>query len=197
MENNHHNANFRTFGLRCVIPLPLCPKIKRKCRKKTQGGYVMRLIAFALAAAFVGVAASGANAQGCGCTNQANNAALSGPPCSAPNGYTLAPGCCFEYRPCCDNAWAGYCEQHAKMQAFWAGVGTPRPWTPLFAPNPPKAVRCGRPCVQPCSQPAPAPAAAAPVQPKAESHPIPAPTPAPLPPSIKTPEVPKEPAPKK
>jgi hypothetical protein len=51
----------------------------------------------------------------------------SGPACFGPPGYCLAPGCC-ECAPCaCDNAWAGYCEQKARWQAFWTGVGMPHP----------------------------------------------------------------------
>ena len=46
-------------------------------------------------------------------------------PGMGPAGYCLAPGCCEEHHHCCDNAWAGYCEHRARVDAFWAHVGTP------------------------------------------------------------------------
>ena len=37
--------------------------------------------------------------------------------------YGTVPGCC-DYPPsCCDNAWAGYCEEKARCHAFWHRVG--------------------------------------------------------------------------
>jgi hypothetical protein len=61
-----------------------------------------------------------------GCTN-CNRTAKAGPwtaeACAAPAGFGCLPGCCEERRHCCDNAWAGYCEHHARVEAFWAGVG--------------------------------------------------------------------------
>jgi hypothetical protein len=46
---------------------------------------------------------------------------------AAPGGFGLVPGCCACQPSCCDNAWAGYCLQKARWQAFWARVGIPRP----------------------------------------------------------------------
>jgi hypothetical protein len=45
--------------------------------------------------------------------------------CSTP-AYCLVPGCCEDPKHCCDNAWAGYCDHRAKVDAFWSRVGTPR-----------------------------------------------------------------------
>lgn len=68
---------------------------------------------------------------GCGCQNSAavgqpSYAALSGEACCSPAGYALTPGCCEYSRPCCNNAWAGYCAHRAKVDAFWSRVGVPR-----------------------------------------------------------------------
>ncbi len=99
-----------------------------------QGVLAMRRINWILAAAvFVGVAGPAASLDaGCGCA-ECNGAmaagywALGGPACCSPPGYCLAPGCGEDSRPCCDNAWAGYCQRKAKVQAFWAKVGVPKP----------------------------------------------------------------------
>jgi hypothetical protein len=45
--------------------------------------------------------------------------------CASPCGHALVPGCCEDTRHCCDNAWAGYCDHRARVDAFWAKVGTP------------------------------------------------------------------------
>ena len=52
--------------------------------------------------------------------------ALDGDICGTPAGYCLAPGCCEYSRHCCDNAWAGYCQHRAKVDAFWSRVGGPK-----------------------------------------------------------------------
>jgi hypothetical protein len=44
-------------------------------------------------------------------------------PCATPPGFALEPGCCEEHRHCCDNAWAGYCDHRAKVDACWSQVG--------------------------------------------------------------------------
>jgi hypothetical protein len=44
-------------------------------------------------------------------------------PCAGPIGYCLTPGCCEHTRRCCDNAWAGYCEHRAKVEACCANAG--------------------------------------------------------------------------
>jgi hypothetical protein len=63
----------------------------------------------------------------CGEVSPQSFYSYSGPACFSPPGYCLAPGCC-ECPPCaCDNAWAGYCEQKARWQAFWTQVGMPHP----------------------------------------------------------------------
>jgi len=53
--------------------------------------------------------------------------ACSRPMCANPGGFAFVPGCCECQPSCCDNAWAGYCQQKARWQAFWARVGMPRP----------------------------------------------------------------------
>lgn len=60
-----------------------------------------------------------------------------------------SPGCCVCQPSCCDNAWAGYCQQKARWQAFWARVGTPRPPHCASRVCPPGAVmaNCGEPIV--------------------------------------------------
>jgi hypothetical protein len=139
----------------------------------------MRLMAFALAAAMVAgswAAAVGyAGCQGCG-KSVVGGGAFCGPACSSPNGYTLSPGCCENTQPCCNNAWEGYCEHRAKVQAFWANVGTPRPCTGIFSPIMPSVAMKVVKVVQipPCEQPTPAAAAT--------GSSTSAPTPAPVPP---------------
>ena len=64
---------------------------------------------------------------------QASPWAMDGAPCCSPPGYTLVPGCCECSRHCCDNAWAGYCEHRAQVDAFWARVGVPKPRRRLIA----------------------------------------------------------------
>ena len=51
--------------------------------------------------------------------------ALCGPPCSSPPGYAVPP-CCHDTHPCCQNAWAGYCEEVAPFRAWWARIGAPK-----------------------------------------------------------------------
>ncbi len=66
----------------------------------------------------------------CGCRsaaimNRPGYAALCGEACSCPSGYALVPGCCEDCKPCCDNAWAGYCQHRTKVDACWSRVGVP------------------------------------------------------------------------
>lgn len=69
--------------------------------------------------------AAPAGQPGCmNCNRTAANSPWAAEACAAPAGFTCTPGCCEERRPCCDNAWDGYCEHHARVQAFWACVGT-------------------------------------------------------------------------
>lgn len=67
----------------------------------------------------------------CGCRgatmmNQPGYAALCGEACCSPPGYALVPGCCEDWKPCCANAWAGYCAHRSKVDACWSRVGMPR-----------------------------------------------------------------------
>ncbi len=71
-----------------------------------------------------------AAAADCGCRgaalmNYPGYAALCGEACCCSPGYALVPGCCENYKPCCDNAWAGYCEHRAKVDARRSRVGVP------------------------------------------------------------------------
>jgi hypothetical protein len=98
----------------------------------------MRWTGWVLMAAAITVAGSAAGYQpGCASCNGGNTV---GPwdaePCAGPSCYCLAPGCCEEHRHCCDNAWAGYCEHRARVDAFWTSVGEPGKCT------------CRRPCRQ-------------------------------------------------
>ena len=121
----------------------------------------MRMTSRILTAAFVvGIIGVASLVQaGCtGCSGSADygNPALGAEPCCSPPGYCMAPGCCEVYKPCCDNAWAGYCEHKAKVQAFWARVGVKKPKTrrSFFSCFP----WC-RPCYEeplPCEAPTPA-----------------------------------------
>ncbi len=43
--------------------------------------------------------------------------------CAQPGGAGV-PGCCEERRHCFDNAWDGYCQERARVDAFWSKVGT-------------------------------------------------------------------------
>jgi len=74
-----------------------------------------------------GYESGGAGCHGTAMFGQPSPSALGGGACCSPSGYTLVPGCCEYYHPCCDNAWSGYCEHRAKVQAFWSRVGAPKP----------------------------------------------------------------------
>jgi hypothetical protein len=101
---------------------------------------------------------------------------LDAEPCCGPIGYCLGPGCCEYRRHCCDNAWAGYCEEKARSEAFWANFCNP----------------CGGSCRRSCRQApmavydsacptstvAPQPTPAVQPAPAVPAHP-PAPTPTP------------------
>ncbi|MBN2579757.1 MAG: hypothetical protein JXB10_12275 [Pirellulales bacterium] len=63
----------------------------------------------------------------CGGVSAGNYYAYCGPACYGPPGFCLVPGCCECPPTACDNAWAGYCQEKARWQAFWTRVGTPRP----------------------------------------------------------------------
>ena len=106
--------------------------------------------------------------------------ALDAEACCTPPGYCLSPGCCEHSRRCCDNAWAGYCEHRAKVEAFWARVGVPKPHGRPAACRQAPMAPCA-PCSTPAVQPTPAvlPPSTSPLPPPAppekatrkESHP--------------------------
>jgi hypothetical protein len=85
----------------------------------------------AIVAACVGQANGQFGCRGCG-GGQSNPMYLSGEACYSPPGYAggiATSGCsgyCGPSRTCCDNAWAGYCCHHAKVQAFLTRVGVPK-----------------------------------------------------------------------
>jgi hypothetical protein len=92
----------------------------------------MRWTGSVLAAVVIGVAGPAAGYQpGCaGCNGgmSAGSWAQRGQDaeaCASPGGHCFAPGCCEDTRHCCDNAWAGYCDHRAKVDAFWSHVGVP------------------------------------------------------------------------
>jgi len=49
---------------------------------------------------------------------------LCGPACSSPPGYAMPPHSCEVRHSCCENAWAGYCEEVARHNAWWTHFGT-------------------------------------------------------------------------
>ena len=46
------------------------------------------------------------------------------PACCVSAGLNLQGGCCECQPNCCSNAWAGYCQEKARWQAFWTRFGT-------------------------------------------------------------------------
>jgi hypothetical protein len=93
--------------------------------------------------------------------------------CAAPAGYTLAPGCCEEHRRCCDNAWDGYCDHRARVEACWARVGAntcycgPQAWRfrwPFSSVSSDACTSCTTPVDQPSPTPAVAPTPASPAR---------------------------------
>ena len=85
------------------------------------------------AVAVIGIAGPALAYQpGCGCNGQMaagrpGYQGLGAEACCGPTGYSLTPGCCEDQRPCCNNAWAGYCAHRAKVEACWGRIGAPRP----------------------------------------------------------------------
>jgi hypothetical protein len=142
----------------------------------------MRATSWVIAAAVIGLASPAAgHPSGCAGCNRGQAAgptaswALDAEACATPPGYTLAPGCCEESRHCCDNAWAGYCEHRAKVEAFWARVGTAKPYCRPAGCRPTSMAPCAEhpakavqptPAVPPDTvAPPPAPATEAPLPP--------------------------------
>lgn len=103
----------------------------------------------------IGLAGSAAGYQpGCmGCNRGTTTGPLYAEACASPPGYALMPGCCEEHRRCCDNAWAGYCDHRARVEAYWYRVGTPA----AHARSRPCRKAPMTPCTtgQPCSAPDP------------------------------------------
>jgi hypothetical protein len=120
--------------------------------------------------ALVGLAASAAEGQA-GCTNCKGKLppGLDAEACAAPGGFCLEPGCCEESRRCCDNAWAGYCDHRARVDAFWSRVGVPGSHG--------RGRACRWAVTTPCSMCEQAPADLQPLP--AVNSPTPAPSPAP------------------
>jgi hypothetical protein len=142
----------------------------------------MRWTDWILTAAMVAVCVGQANGQsGCrGCGGgtaawQSNSMYLAGEACLSPPGYAggiAMSGCyCGPSQPCCDNAWAGYCCHHAKVQAFLTRIGVPKV---RCYPGSPKAVMPAAGCVEcpdPTEQPTPT---VAPIRPLPPVPPVPA-----------------------
>jgi hypothetical protein len=94
---------------------------------------------------------------------------LSGEAGCSPPGLALSAWrgpscCCANQQPCCDNAWDGYCQHHARAQAFWTQVGVPKTrCCPCYMPRTQMTVCGGCPQCSPATvQPTPSPAADAP-----------------------------------
>jgi hypothetical protein len=91
---------------------------------------------------------------------QPNYASLSGEACCSPNGYAgsspIHSSCCCNSNPCCNNAWDGYCEHKARVQAWVSRIGAKPQWCPCV---PRRASSIVPPCVEysaPTAQPTPA-----------------------------------------
>lgn len=148
--------------------------------------YFIGIIASGLIVACMAVAANAADC-GCGGMSKQSYNALSGPPCYSPPGCYLAPGCCECPPSPCDNAWAGYCQHKARVQAYFAKVGTPTPgylyghsghcYRGCGAPTPAVRRDCESPTVKEApSENIPAPKPAVSPEPSKQEVPLP-PTP--------------------
>ena len=124
----------------------------------------------AIVGGYAGLASGGQpGCAGCGAGSagwQAYQGALGGEACYSPPGYSSGymahPGNCgANQRPCCNNAWDGYCEHHARVQAFWTQVGVPKTrCCPAVMPRMPMTPcsECSAPTVQRTPAVAPLPA---------------------------------------
>jgi hypothetical protein len=144
---------------------------------RTRGVCTMRWAEWIFVAATIGSVSltNGVQAGCAGC--KGSLAPWDAEACASPPGYAMTPGCGEMHRPCCDNAWAGYCDQRAKMEVFWSSVGVPKVW-PAVRPGIRAAYPAGdvinlEPCPMPATQSVPT---------AAPANPIPAPPPAPTPP---------------
>jgi hypothetical protein len=43
----------------------------------------------------------------------------------------MMPGCCEHSPSCCDNVWAGFCEEQARARAYWSRLGSRRGALPV------------------------------------------------------------------
>jgi hypothetical protein len=160
----------------------------------------------AIAVVHTGLASGGQpGCAGCGGGSagwQGYQGALSGEACYSPPGYSTGyaahPGNCGEnQRPCCNNAWDGYCAHHARVQAFWTQVGVPKtrccPAAVRRMPMRPCA-ESSAPAVQQTPAVAPVPASPSAPQPTPAAAPLPPPpSPPPTPPPAPVPPPPGEP----
>jgi hypothetical protein len=134
-------------------------------------GLVLAVLVIGLAEAAAGGQPGCANCNGGGATGLWAQSWLYADAGAGPACYCLVPGCCEETRHCCDNAWAGYCEHRARVDAWWARVGTPDACTHSRPCRKAPMGRCSTcaPCSGATMQPTPATGsptpAAAPVPP--------------------------------
>ena len=163
----------------------------------------------AIVVGYVGVASGQPICTECGGRSLAWQA-LSGEACCSPPGLALSAWrgpscCCTNQRPCCDNAWDGYCEHHARVQAFWTQVGVPKhrcSSVMLRTQTRGYAVCSQCPAATAAVQPTPSPATATPapsVRPTASPPPIPVPDSSsvrPTPSAAPVPALPKDETPK-
>ena len=85
----------------------------------------MRWTGWVLAAVVIGLAGWAFGGQP-GCVN-CNGGLTGGPdaqPCASPGGR-LVPGCGEDNPHASENVWAGYCDHRARVDAWWARLGTP------------------------------------------------------------------------
>jgi hypothetical protein len=140
----------------------------------------------AIVVGYVGVASGQPTCTECGGRSLAWQA-LSGEACCSPPGLALSAWrgpncCCTNQRPCCDNAWDGYCEHHARVQAFLTQVGVPKyRCSPVMlrAQTRGYTVCSECPAATAAVQPPPSPATTTPapsVRPTSSPPPIPAPS---------------------
>ena len=130
---------------------------------------------------------------GCGTVHRAYGAGA----CAAP-AYGWEQGCCEHPPSCCDNAWAGYCEEKARWEAYWRQVCSrhtaacyPRPATVIYrqptpathletpqeqefvAPGVPRPAQPAAPTIAPSVPRRPSPASPRPRHPRSSRFPNP------------------------
>lgn len=148
------------------------------------GACAMRWTGCLLATALIGLAYPALGGQpGCaGCNGGAADVwvmrGLGAEACASPCGHALVPGCGEDTRHCCDNAWAGYCDHRARVDAFWAKVGSPGACGRGYYSRPVRGVPCNT-----CSSSAPCDASPTPAMKPVPASPTPEPEAAPMPPT--------------